>query len=117
MGESSPMARMYDLDGWILLLGSDFQCASALHLAEYRASYPKKRLMKRGAPLEVNGVREWVEYQDLDLDDSDFPSIGASFAEDSGVVRSGKVANAAARLLPQKPFIDYAVKWMEANRR
>ncbi len=116
MGEESPLARIYDLDGWILLLGTDFQCASALHLAEYRATYAKKRFMKRGAPLEVDGMRKWVEYQDLDLDDSDFPSIGASFTENTRLVRSGKVANASSRLLPVKPLIDFAVKWMETNR-
>lgn len=117
MGDGSPLARIYDLDGWILLLGANFQCASSLHLAEYRAEYPKKKQVKRGAPAVVEGKRVWMEFQDFDWDDSDFSAIGASFAEKTGLVRSGRVANGMAQLIPQRPFIDYAVGWMESNRR
>jgi len=117
MGDGSPLARIYDLDGSILLLGAHLQCVSSLHLAEYRAKYPKKKQIKCGAPTVVEGKREWVEFQDFDWDDSDFSAIGASFAEKTGLVRSGRVANGIAQLMPQRPFIDYAVGWMETNRR
>ena len=117
LGDGSPLARIYDLDGWILLLGTDFSCASSLHLAEYRAKYTKKRLMVQGAPVLIDGARVWKEYRDFDWDDSDFRAIGASFAESTGLVRTGCVANSAAHLLPQRPFVDYAVEWMEKNRR
>lgn len=117
MGDGSPLARIYDLDGWILLLGTNFQCATSLHLAEYRAKYPKKRQVKRGSPIVLEGTRKWVEYQDFDWDDSDFAAIGTSYVEKSGLVRSGRVANGMAQLMPQRPFIDYAVGWMEKNRR
>jgi len=111
------LARIYDLDGWILLLGADLQCASSLHLAEYRAEYPKKKQVKRGAPAVVEGKRVWMEFQDFDWDDSDSSAIGASFAEKTGLFRSGRVANGMAQLIPQRLFIDYAVGWMESNRR
>ncbi len=117
MGDGSPLARIYDLDGWILLLGTNFQCATSLHLAEYRAKSPKKRQVKRGSPLVLEGTRKWVEYQDFDWDDSDFTAIGTSFVEEFGLVRSGRVANGMAQLMPQRAFIDYAVGWMEKNRR
>jgi aminoglycoside 3-N-acetyltransferase len=116
MGDGSPLARVYDLDGWMLLLGADYQCASSLHLAEYRAIYSKKRLVKRGAPLEVNGRREWVEYQDYDWEDSDFSAIGSAFEESTRLVRSGRVANAVARLMPQRPLVEFAARWMVKNR-
>jgi len=116
MGDGSPLARIYDLDGWILLLGAKFQCASSLHLAEYRAEYPKKKRVKRGAPVMLEGRRVWVEFNDFDWDDSDFSSIGTSFAEKTGLVRSGRIMNATTHLLPQRQFVDYAVEWMEKNR-
>jgi len=117
MGDSSPLARMYDLDGWILLLGATYQCATSLHLAEYRAKYPRKKQVKCGAPVMLEGRRVWVEYQNIDWDDSDFNAIGASFAESTGLVRSGPVASGMARLMPQRAFVDFAVGWMESNRR
>ena len=116
MGDGSPLARIYDLDGWILLLGASIRCATSLHLAEYRAKYPKKKQIQRGAPVMLEGRRVWVEYQDVDWDDSDFTALGMSFAEKTRLVRSGHVANGTAQLIPQRPFVDFAVEWMEKNR-
>ena len=117
MGGGSPLARIYDLGGSILLLGASFQCASSLHLAEFRAEYPKKKRVKLGAPVVREGERAWVEFEDYDWDDSDFSAIGASFAEKTGLVRAGRVANGAAQLLPQRQFVDFAVEWMEKHRQ
>ena len=117
MGDRSPLARIYDLGGSILLLGATFQSASSLHLAEYRASWPAKRPTRQAAPLLLNGTRKWIEFDDFDFDDSDFGEIGASFSEKTGLVRSGRVANATAHLLPLRGFVDYAVEWMEKHRQ
>ncbi len=117
MGDHSPLARVYDLDGHILLLGATFECCSSLHLAEFRAEYPTKKQVERGAPITLNGKRAWVRYQDFDTEDSDFLSIGKSFGESTGLVRTGPVACGTAQLMPQRALVDYAVKWMEENRR
>jgi len=117
MGDHSPLARVYDLDGSILLLGATFECCSSLHLAEFRGSYPTKKQIERGAPITLNGKRAWVRYQDFDTYDSDFPLIGKAFGESTGLVRTGPIANCTAQLMPQRALVDYAVKWIEANRR
>ena len=117
MGDDSPLGRIYDLDGSVLMLGATFECASSLHLAEYRAKYPKKKEVKQGAPVMVEGRRAWVEFVEFDCDDSDFSAIGASFVRDTGSVRTGQIANAKAYLFPQRALVDYAVEWMEKNRR
>ncbi len=117
LGDRSPLARIYDLNGWILMLGTGFQCSTSLHLAEYRAKYPKKKEIKRGAPTIQQGRRIWIEYRDVDWDDSDFGAIGASFVENTGLVRIGHVASGSALLMPQRQLVDYAVHWMEKNRR
>ena len=58
----------------------------------------------------VNGRREWVNLQDLDLDNEDF-------AEIAGNVRVRRAAQATALLMPQRALVDYAVRWMEENHR
>ena len=116
LGEGSPLARIYDLNGWILLLGVDHENNSSLHLAEYRAEYPGKRERPNGAPLRIGGVRRWVEILDLDVDASDFPRIGEAFAKETGQTRSGSVGSAPASLMPQRALVDFAVEWMEAHR-
>jgi len=116
LGEGSPLARIYDLDGWVLLLGVGHTNNTSIHLAEYRANLPDRRERPNGAPLRIDGVRRWVDILDLDVDASDFPRIGAAFAQETGQVRSGRVANAVTLLLPQRSLVDFAARWMEAHR-
>lgn len=115
LGESSPLARIYDLDGWVLLLGVGHNRNTSLHLAEYRALYPGKQETRNGAPMLVNGRQSWIELRDILLDESDFERIGQSFSETTQV-RGGRVGNGQAWLMPQRALVDYAVNWMAKHR-
>jgi len=117
LGESSPLARLYDLEAWVLLLGVGHENNTSLHLAENRADDQVKRFLRDGAPIFVNGSRNWVWFNDLDEDTEDFPSIGADFESETGLVRHGKVGCASAMLFPQRQLVDYAVKWMNTHRK
>lgn len=116
LGELSPLARVYDLDGWVLLLGVGHANNTSLHLAEYRADFPGKVVVDNGGPVLRDGRREWVAMRDVDLDDSDFPRIGAAFEQESGAASTGPVGRGVARLMPQRPLVDYATRWMADNR-
>jgi aminoglycoside 3-N-acetyltransferase len=116
-GDDSPLARLYDADGQVLHLGSGFLCATSLHLAEYRARYPGRKVIRQGAPIEVDGERRWVEYDDVESDDSDFERIGLDFVSGPGLARSGRVASGKGLLMSQRVLVDFAVRWMEENRR
>jgi aminoglycoside 3-N-acetyltransferase len=116
LGEDSPLARIYDLDGWVLLLGVGFANNSSLHLAEYRAAYPGKRNEVNGAPIVVNGHRKWATVRDLELDTDDFEQIGGQFMAETQAVRSGKIGEGTALLMSQRAAVDYAVTWMETHR-
>jgi aminoglycoside 3-N-acetyltransferase len=116
LGEGSPIARLYDLDGQVLLLGVGHGNNTSLHLAEYRADWPDRRTITTGAPVLVDGARRWVPFDDLDWQDDDFPQIGADFAADTGLERRGRVGSGEALLAPQRPLVDYAVAWIERYR-
>ncbi len=117
MGEHSPLARLYDLDAWILLLGVGHERNTCLHLAEHRATFPGKRLAPFGSPVKVDGVRRWHLVEDLDYDDSDFARLGSDYERAGGNVMIGPVAQAMARLMRIRPLVDYGVRWMATNRR
>ncbi len=116
LGEASPLARLYDLDGWVLLLGTGHNSNTSLHLAEYRAEYPGKKLIKSQAPMIVAGDRKWLAFQDIELDESDFETIGDYFAQETEWVHYGHVACATVLLMPQRQLVDYAVQWIKRNR-
>lgn len=116
LGEASPMARLYDVDAWVLLLGAAHARNTSLHLSEYRATFPGKKTVRQGAPVLVEAQRRWVEFEDLDWDEDDFPQLGAAFESSTAEVRVGNVAQAESRLMRQRPLVDFAVEWMERHR-
>ena len=119
MGESSPLARIYDLHGFVLLLGVGHSSNTSIHLAEYRADFPTRRIVQEGAPVSQTGSRIWSTFENIDVDDSDFDRIGADFLRsDAGkIIRHGKVGNANSQLMPQPAVVDFAVDWLEENRQ
>ena len=109
LGEGSPLARIYDLDGWVLLLGVGYDSCTSFHLAEYRAPGAKLELLR--APMLENGQRVWKEYIDVEIDSSIFPRIGVDF-EQPGFVKIAEVGSATTRLFPQRKGVDFAVGWL-----
>jgi aminoglycoside 3-N-acetyltransferase len=115
LGERSPLARVYDLDGWVLLLGVGHDNNTSIHLAECRAEWKGKRDMRQGAPVLVDGKRQWVSFEDLATDDADFERLGEDFRL-TGQQREASVARATALLFPQRPLVDFATAWIATNR-
>ena len=114
-GERSPLKAMYDLDGHTLLLGVGHDKSTILHLAEHRSG-TLTETMRNGAPVLVNGRRQWVEYAEIVVQDDDFDEVGADFARETGQQRVGGVGDATARLVPQRPLVDYAARWFAQHR-
>ncbi|MEO7002974.1 MAG: AAC(3) family N-acetyltransferase [Ktedonobacterales bacterium] len=118
LGEKSPLARLYELDGWVLLLGIGYGNNTSFHLAEYRA--PGAVRTMGGAPiLDEQGQRIWHVYQDIELDDEPFPQIGADYERraNSADLQVGNVGAAQARLFRQRPAVDFAQQWIAQARQ
>lgn len=78
-GETSPLAKLYELNGKVLLLGVGYDKNTSLHLADVRAEYPGKHNCTEYSAIMENGVRVWKKYDTLFVDGEDFDAIGASF--------------------------------------
>jgi aminoglycoside 3-N-acetyltransferase len=117
LGEGSPLARLYDQNGRILLLGVDHSSNSSMHLAEYRATWPGKHALPAlRARMVEDGSTVEVELHDLDLDSDDFGRLGEAFERETAAVRIGPVAMATGRLMAQRAAVDFAVRWIEQHR-
>ncbi|WP_406015669.1 aminoglycoside N(3)-acetyltransferase [Streptomyces sp. NBC_00984] len=116
LGEDSPLARLYDLRAQVLLLGTGFDTCTAFHLGEYRVPAPPRRSYR--CVVATGGRRQWWEYEDVALDDSDFAALGADFAHpDDGVtVRTGPVGSSTSRLFRITDAVDFAAHWLAAHR-
>jgi aminoglycoside 3-N-acetyltransferase len=113
-GERSPLGRVYEADGQVLLLGVGHDSNTSLHLAEYRVPDQPRRL--RGAAVLTPAGREWASWADVDVDAADFAALGRDL-EATGAVRTGRVGGAAARLVRQRDAVDFAAGWLPRHRR
>uniref|UniRef100_UPI001F06389E aminoglycoside N(3)-acetyltransferase n=1 Tax=Nonomuraea lactucae TaxID=2249762 RepID=UPI001F06389E len=114
LGERSPLARLYDRDAAILLLGVGYDRCTAFHLAEYRyRADPPRRLYR--CVVDFGTGRRWWEYEDVVLDATDMAELGADF-EISQNIATGQVGEAECRLIPLRKAVDYATLWYAERR-
>ncbi len=115
MGEGSPLSAIYELDGHVLLLGVGRKVGhrnnTMLHLAERRALGDGQETIPAGAPILVDGVREWVSYREPDIDEA-----GAAFERQDTITRTGLVGQARCTLLRVRPLVDFAIPWFRRHR-
>ncbi|WP_462410525.1 AAC(3) family N-acetyltransferase [Neobacillus sp. Marseille-QA0830] len=110
LGEQSPLGKLYHLDSHVLLLGAGFDSNTCFHLAEYRIPY--RKVLSKGAPIQVEGKRVWKEFEDLEFREELFEDLGNDFEQENKLL-SGKVGSAYCRLFPLKEAVDFAEKWLE----
>ena len=109
LGEDSPLARLYDLAGWVLLLGVGHDSNTSLHLAECRSGV--RPVVELAAPVLIDGHRHWATWKDVDLYSEDFTALGAAL-DAAGLVKAGPVGKAVGRLMRQPQAVDFAQSWL-----
>ncbi len=115
-GMDSPLEKLYELNGKILLIGAGHLNNTSLHYAEFRADLPNIPTVSRSAPVVEKGkrvVKEWVE---IDHDSDDFDRIGEDFEKSIGY-KPKFVGQAESRLHSLRDMIDFAVDWMKTYRK
>ncbi len=116
LGEGSPLRKLYDLQGFVLLLAAPANSNTSLHLAEYRL--PREYLKPKNWDVcqWVDGERRWVQYRDIENNCDDFPRILEAFQEARGFCRSGKTGAGWSHLISQPELVDFGVSWMTLHR-
>ena len=116
LGEGSPISRLYELDGQILLIGVTHENNTSIHLAEYRSAFPGKRKTITGSAMMVNNQQKWVEWEELELNSDDFAQLGKDF-ESKINYKPGKIGMAESRLVSVRTMVDFGVEWLKINRK
>lgn len=115
-GDGSPIGKLYELNGDVLLIGVGYDKNTSLHLADVRAEYPGKHMCVEHSAVMEHGRRVWKAYETLYVDGEDFTRIGAAF-EQSGDVRRTVLGKAELRLMNQRRLVDFAVDWIGRYRK
>ena len=106
----SALAKAYELDAKVVLMGIGHERNSSMHLGEARSGVVPQ--MKQGGTVMADGVRKWVWYDDFEMDSDRFPEIGAAFEAEGGKVYRGKVCQADSMLLKQREIVDFTACYL-----
>ncbi|WP_373232238.1 aminoglycoside N(3)-acetyltransferase [Cohnella sp.] len=109
LGEQSPLARLYDLDSSVLLLGVDYDSNTSFHLAENRL--PNRIVKAESAPVIEAGERVWATYSEIEYQTELFVDMGIAF-EKSYPVTIHQVAASACKLFKQRDCVDFGLDWL-----
>jgi aminoglycoside 3-N-acetyltransferase len=112
LGESSPLARLYEMQAQVVFLGTGFATNTCFHLSEYRQEVPPTREYMIVAG--VDEARELVRYTDVDTDSSRFEAIGAAFAEQCSIAQT-TIGTASCLRFELTDAVDYAQQWLNQN--
>ena len=115
-GEGSPVGKLYELDGYVLLIDVGYDKNTSLHLADVRAEYPGKHDCTEYSAITENAQRVWKAYNTLYVDGEDFEEIGKAF-EEARSVQKASLGNATITFMKQRELVDFAVEWIEQNRK
>jgi len=111
-GHDTPLGKLYQLGAKILMLGTDYDTVTALHLSEVESG--RSSVSQDAAAMFVNGERVWQVFNDYDYDTDDFVAIGQAYEAEHTVV-SGKVGMGVAKVLDMRSIVDFATVYMKEH--
>ncbi len=119
-GPGSPLAKLVESRGKVLMLGAPLDTITLLHHAEHLARIPGKRVKRYEAPILIGGKTVWRTFEEFDtshpvvdgLDEDYFAAIVEEFLA-SGRGRRGTIGSAPSVHVPAHEIVTSAVTWLE----
>jgi len=111
-GLDSPVGRVYELDGQVLLLGVDHTSNTTIHLCENMAGVRYLRdkyltVLKEGTPTRF-------EYREIDHCCQNF-SLVDGWLDERQLQKRGKVGHADARLVRPRDIVEVVTERLNEN--
>ncbi len=110
LGEESPLAKLYDLEAKVLLLGTTYEDNTSFHLCEYRAGNYEETTCS--APIMFEGKREWKEFREIEYKTELFYLLGRDFEKEIHV-RIKNIGKAESMFFDMKEAVDYGSEWFK----
>ena len=125
-GPASPLAKVLEADGSILMLGAPLETITMLHHAEELADVPTKRSVHYSAPVKTPTGIEWREIHDINTSTGAFvyePVVGdrdafeviAEEALATGIGRKRPIGESRSVLFPAQELVAFAVEWLQEH--
>ncbi|MFJ8859502.1 aminoglycoside 3-N-acetyltransferase [Streptomyces sp. NPDC102451] len=123
-GPGSPLARLVEVGGRVLMLGAPLETLTLLHHAEALAEAPGKRFVEYEQPVLEGGRRVWRRFRDIDSSKGafDYSSVTPGGQDPfetivrdmlaAGIGRRGTVGAADSHLFEAGEVVDFGLAWI-----
>lgn len=121
-GAESALERFLELDGKIVLLGSDHDAVTFLHYVEHVVDIPDKKVARYKVPVMENGQRVWRDMEEFDTSGDgvhkNWPDRFFARIVDTLLAKTGnqgvRVGNAPTYMLSARDLFEFALPVMKA---
>jgi aminoglycoside 3-N-acetyltransferase len=121
-GEGSPLAKLVEARGKVLMLGAPLDTLTLLHHAEHLADIPGKRIRRIEVPLATPAGTHWRMIEEFDTGDPIVAGLAEDYFTDimteflaSGQGRQGLVGAAPSVLVNAAAITAFGVRWLESR--
>lgn len=119
-GPGSPLAKLVERRGAVLLVGAPWDTVTLLHYAEHLGRLPGKHIRRIEVPFATAAGTEWRMIEEFDTGDPVIDDFDATYFEAivrefrrTGGGQEGQIGDAPSLLLPAAELVSFAVDWME----
>ena len=114
LSKDSPLSKIVDLNGFVLLAGMNYDKCEMFDLAQYNNRACPIRILTY--PIEKGGNIHWIKMLDKEMNTSSYKAIGANM-EERGVVKILEVGNTTCRLFSAREAISSAAAYLNINNK
>ncbi|HCO55961.1 MAG TPA: aminoglycoside 3-N-acetyltransferase [Pelagibacterium sp.] len=122
-GPGSPLARLVEAGGKVLMVGAPHDTMTLIHHAEHLADIPNKRIKRWAVPFAGPDGTVWRMCEEFDTSDAVAPQLdGIDYFTaivtshlEKGRGRQDKIGAAGSLLVDAKQMLEHAVAWLERN--
>jgi aminoglycoside 3-N-acetyltransferase len=119
-GEGSPLDKIVQARGRVLMLGAPLDTITLLHYAEHKAQIPDKRIRRYRRLMPGPDGPEWLHFEEFDttepvhdtLPSNCFEQIAHDYLS-AGAGSKGFIGTASSFLFDGPELIDFATQWLE----
>jgi aminoglycoside 3-N-acetyltransferase len=124
LGADSPLARLCEANGRVIMIGAPPTYLTLLHHAEHLVDLPEKHIDRYQMPILRDGKKVWVDVEEFDTTDGiadfgvedAFNAIGLAYIA-AGHGKVGMVGNAQTYLFEAEALKRFAMQWMQQHYR
>lgn len=117
LGAGTPLEKLCNVGGKVVLIGSDLDAVTLLHYAEAIAPISEKKIVRIKVPLFRSNARQWVDVEEYnsstgicDWPELFFAEIVQKYLQQHG--KSGRIGQATAYVLDARELVEFAIPIM-----